>query len=100
MAKSSVTVSANFRPLAELKLTSREVMREVGLLVRERVVRRTIAGLDENEQHFRPYSAAYALLKGKELGSARVNLQVSGAMLNAIVITELTDDSVTIGFSS
>jgi hypothetical protein len=94
-----ITVTRNFAPLANVQLTSKAVMREVGLLARERIFRRTASGVDENERAFRPYSAAYAKAKALSLGSAQVNLQVSGAMLNAIVITELTDTSVTLGFS-
>jgi hypothetical protein len=91
----SVTIKANFGPLADLKLSSRELMKEIGLLARERIVRRTISGLDEDERAFQPYSPAYAKAKG----SARVTLQVSGAMLNAIQITDVTDTSVTLGFA-
>lgn len=97
---SSVTVTANFGSLKDLKLTTRELMKEIGLLARERIVRRTISGRDEDDQSFEPYSAAYAKRKAEELGGGGVNLQVSGAMLNAIVITELTDDSVTLGFNT
>src|SRR4029077_757463 len=94
------TVTANFKPLRDLKLTDRALMREVGLLARERIVRRTISGLDENERGFTPYSRDYAARKAAELGGGGVNLQVSGAMLNAIVISEVTEDSVTLSFSS
>lgn len=95
-----VTVKANFQPLKDLKLSTREVMREVGLLARERILRRTAAGIDQFDIPFRPYSAAYAKQKALELGGGRVNLQVSGAMLNAIQIIEVTDTTVTLGFSS
>ncbi len=93
------TVTPNFRPLAELQLTDRALMREVGLLARERIIRRTISGLDENDQGFEPYSREYAARKAAELGGGNVNLQVSGAMLNAITIGEVTDDSVTLTFN-
>lgn len=90
-----ITVTRNFAPLASVQLSTRAVMKEVGLLARERILRRTAAGVDERDTAFAPYSKAYAAAKG----SSRVNLQVSGGMLNAIVITELTDASVTLGFS-
>lgn len=86
------------QPLADLPLTNEQLMREVGLLARERIVRRTISGLDQDETPFRPYSLGYALQKAAELGNAGVNLQVSGAMLNAITITEVTSATVTLGF--
>jgi hypothetical protein len=95
-----VQVSRNFPPLATLELTNREIMREIGILARERIYQRTIAGRDMHDHAFQPYSADYAATKRKELGAGPVNLQVSGAMLNALVIIDLTDDSVTLGFSS
>jgi hypothetical protein len=94
-----VRVTKTGPPLASLKLTTSALMREVGLLARERIVRRTIAGRDEDDQSFKPYSAGYAKEKAKELGGGAVNLQVSGAMLNAITITKVTDTSVELGFS-
>jgi hypothetical protein len=96
----SVTVTKNFPPLASEQVTTKAVMREIGLLARERIIRRTISGTDEHGAAFRPYSASYRALKSRELGGGTVNLQVSGAMLNAITIVDLTDDSVTLGFSS
>lgn len=95
-----VTVRVNFKPLADFPLSTKELMKEIGLLARERILRRTAAGRDERDQAFRPYSAAYALQKAKELGPGGVNLQVSGAMLNAIVVTKVTEKSVTLEFSS
>jgi len=75
-------------------------MREIGLMVRERILRRTAEGRDESDAPFAAYSPKYAQLKAKELGDTGVNLQVSGAMLGAITITAVTDRSVTLGFSS
>lgn len=74
-------------------------MREVGLLARERIYRRTIAGRDQDDQPFKPYSAAYGALRAKEGLSTNVNLQVSGAMLNALRIVAVTETSVTLGFA-
>lgn len=95
-----VEVSRNFGRLADLKLTDRAFMREVGLLARERIVRRTLSGQDQAGQPFQPYSASYAAVKQKELGGSTVNLQVSGRMLQGLVIVDVTDNSVTLGFSS
>lgn len=95
-----VTVTRNFTALADIKLTNKELMREVGLLARERIVLRTISGLDAQGAPFQPYSIGYAIQKAAALGSTRVNLQVSGDMLNSIQVTEVTDTSVTLGFSN
>jgi len=93
-----ITVSKNFGPLAELELTNKQLMREIGLLARERIIRRTVSGRDQHDQAFRPYSAGYAKAKAAALGAGGVNLQVSGDMLNAIQLTDITDTSVTLVF--
>lgn len=96
----AVAVRLNFGPLADLPLTDRALMREVGLIARERVIRRTLSGHDQNDSAFHQYSPGYATQKSKTLGgSGAVNLQASGAMLNAIQITDVTEDSVTLGFN-
>ncbi len=93
-------VSRGTRKLTDTKLTDRAFMREVGLLARERVVRRTLSGQDQHGQPFAPYSASYGAVKAKELGVGPVNLQVSGRMLQGLIIVDITDNSVTLGFSS
>lgn len=95
-----VTIQRNFGPLDELPLTTRELMREVGLMARETIRRRTATGRDVQGQAFAAYSAGYAKRKQAETGSARVNLELSGGMLNAMTLAEVTDDSVTLAFSS
>jgi len=114
-----MTVTRNFGPLDQIKLTDKALMREVGLMVRERIVRRTRAGTGTDGQPFAPYSARYAAMKSGALydssarggakaafqairasGGGRVNLTVSGAMLNDITILRLTDTEVELGFSS
>ena len=94
-----VQVKSEIPNLETVKLTDRELMREIGLMARERIVRRTISGRDSTGAAFRPYSPGYAAQKSKEgLGGGTVNLQVSGAMLNDLQITEVTDTSVTLGW--
>lgn len=73
-------------------------MREVGLLAREIIRRRTISGISADGTPFAPYSKSYALAKAKALGPGPVNLTVSGAMLNALQVVEVTDTTVTLGF--
>ena len=95
----TVRVSANFGRLRDLPLTTPALMRDVGLLARERIYRRTIAGVDADNRRFVAYTPGYARIKAAELGPGPVNLQVSGAMLNAMTILETTATSVTIGFA-
>lgn len=94
-----VTVSSNFR-VGEVKFTDSAIMREVGLLVRETIRRRTTRGISADGVPFRPYSAAYSKQKALGLGkSSPVDLTVSGGMLNALQITEVTSNTVTLGFA-
>ena len=95
----SVSVSRNFGPLGKTPLSSQALMREVGLLARERILRRTAAGEDVRGYPFRRYSAGYEKRKDKAVGVRGVNLQVSGEMLRAIGIVEVTENSVTLGFT-
>ncbi len=94
-----MSVTRNFGPLDQIQLTTKAIMREVGLLARERVVRRTRQGQTTEGSPMQPYSAGYAARKAKELGSTQPNLTVSGAMLNDIILTDVQDDEVTLGFS-
>lgn len=94
-----MSVTRNYGRLDQVPLTDRALMREVGLLARERIVRRTRAG-QGTEGPFKPYSAGYAKAKTKDVGGGQVNLTLSGAMLNAITITSVSDDEVELGFSS
>lgn len=95
----TVRIARNFGPLDQLELTTAEDMRELGLLARERIIARTIAGIDADGAAFAPYSPQYAKAKAAALGSAGVNLQVSGNMLNQLQIVNLTDDTVTLGWN-
>lgn len=94
-----MSVTRNFGPLDQIPLTTKAIMREVGLLARERVVRRTRQGQTTDGGQMQPYSAGYAKRKAKELGTSMPNLTVSGAMLNDIILTDIQDDEVSLGFS-
>jgi hypothetical protein len=90
----TVTVTRNFS-LDAFALTTADDMRELGLMAREQIVRRTLGSRDVENAPFAPYSPEYAKAKG----SSFVNLQVSGNMLNDLGITALDDDSVTLGWT-
>ncbi|MGE0451718.1 MAG: hypothetical protein AB7Q29_19245 [Vicinamibacterales bacterium] len=93
-----IEVTTNF-DVSDKRFVDRELMREIGLLAREAIVRRTARGVSAEGQPFQPYSAAYARRKAQGLGSASpVNLSVSGGMLGALQIVEISDTSVTLGF--
>lgn len=97
-----ITITKNFGELAHAELITEDDMREVGLLAREIMVRRTMAGRDVDGGAFQPYSAAYAKAKRAALGTGAVNLQVSGAMLNDITIVDVhawPDPFVVLGFT-
>ena len=96
----SVKVTRNFPALTDLELVTKEDMRELGLLARERILTRTLQGVDANGAPFQAYSEGYAKQKRAALGTDRVNLQVSGRMLNDIQIVDLTDTTVTLGWDT
>ena len=94
-----VIITRTIPDLGRLPLAQRADLREAGLLAIELIRRRTLKGIGADGQNFQAYSASYQERKGKELGAGTVNLQVSGAMLNALQIVDLTDEKVTIGFA-
>jgi len=93
-----VVIKRNFSRFQDMTFVNRGVMRELGDLVRERIIRRTLSGQDAEGQAFAPYSAGYAKRKSDALGTSRVDLSVSGEMLNAMQIVAVTDRTVTLGF--
>ncbi len=93
----TIAVTRNFPPLADTVLLSVEDWGRVGRLARERIIRRTLAGKDQADAPFAPYSEGYAERKAAAGGSSRVDLQVSGQMLQAIVI-EPDAAGVTLGY--
>lgn len=95
----SVRITRDFPRLTELRLTTREMMREIGDLAKETIIRRTRAG-QGTKGALLPYSAGYAKVKAAELGSASpVDLTVSGDMLDSLEIVEVDDRSVTLGWT-
>lgn len=93
-----VVIKRNFGPLAQTTLWTREDWRSVGDLIVERIKLRTLAGRAADGSPFAPYSPAYAALKTREVGTTRVDLAVSGEMLNNMQPIEWTDRSVTVGW--
>ncbi len=82
-----------------IKLTVQN-MRDVGDFLVRRIRTRTEGGQDVNGAAFREYSEGYAKQKRGALGHSRVDLTVSGRMLNDMQVTAATDDSATITFIS
>lgn len=94
-----ISVSRNFGKLAALDLVTKADMRELGLLARERIVRRTRAGKDVDNSPFAAYKPGYAALKAAAVGGGgKVNLTLSGRMLNELTVLEVTKDSVKVGW--
>lgn len=91
----AVSVTRNFGPLDEIVLVTKEQWGRTGRLARERIIRRTLQGRDEDDNAFAPYSAGYAEQKSKAGASSTVNLQLSGAMLEAIQV-EPDENGVTL----
>lgn len=94
----AVIVSRNFARLDTIRLTTKEDMHQIGLLARERIWRRTRSG-QGTEGPLAPYTPGYATAKQQAGGSSSpVNLTLSGAMLNAITVTVIDDQTVELGF--
>ena len=94
-----VEIRRNFGDLTDLRLMTRADWQRVGLLARERIIRRTVEGRDEEDQAFRPYSDGYAAIKARMGASGRVDLQLSGEMLRAITV-DPDDEGVTLSFNA
>jgi len=94
----TVKVSRDFGELA-LHLTEQD-MRDVGDLLVRRIRTRTEGGQDVHGSGFKDYSPGYAEAKKEALGHARVDLTVSGRMLNDMQVTSVTDKTATISFIS
>lgn len=91
-------VSRNFGPLAEIPLSSAQLMREIGDFVVRLIRTRTEKGIDVRGVAFQPLSPSYAKQKQKHLGHSRADLTVSGGMLNDMGITQASARAVQIGF--
>jgi hypothetical protein len=89
----SVTVSRNFGRLADIPLTGKALMQEVGVMARQRIISRTLGGVDVHGLPFQSLSPAYAALKAKAGVQAGI-LQLSGKMLEDITIVVPTDTQV------
>jgi hypothetical protein len=94
----NVTVTRNFSPITEF-ITEAD-MREAGDMLLRRIRTRTENGVDVNGAAFAPYSDGYASQKSAELGHSRVDLTVSGRMLNDMQVTATTTRTATISFVS
>ena len=99
-----IKVTRNFS-LANLELVSADDMREIGLLMRERIITRTRRGIAADGSAFEPLSPGYAKHKHQALGgSPRPDLTVSGNLLNQLTITAVQADGtrarVTLGWTT
>lgn len=94
-----VVVKRSWRTdLARTPIIDRSVMEMVGREIREQIYRRTLAGKDAEGRSFDAYSDGYAKAKSEAMGTTRVDLSVSGEMLGAMQVVEVTDRKVVIGF--
>jgi hypothetical protein len=93
-------VTKDFSDLTNaLELTEQD-MRDVGEVLIRRIRTRTESGVDVRGAAFRSYSEGYARAKQNALGHSRVDLTVSGRMLNDLHVTSASKGSVTISFVS
>lgn len=95
----TVRLSTSLVGKLEIDLRAEDLRDAADLLVR-RIRTRTEAGTDVNGAPFKAYSLGYAAAKQKALGHARVDLTVSGRMLNDMQVTDATPHGATISFVS
>ena len=79
--------------------SSEQLMRDIGELAIRKIRTRTERRVDLNGQPFRPLSPAYAKRKAEAGLPPLADLQVSGDMLNAMVVDDVTKNTVHIGFA-
>lgn len=94
-----IRVRRTFRPLTDIKLTDALLMEKVGTFVVEKIRARTESQRDVHGHPFRALSPAYAKQKAQAIGSSAPDLTVSGRMLNALAVTQVSRKQVTIGFN-
>lgn len=94
----TVRLSRDFGDL-KVNLTEQD-LRDIGDLLVRRIRTRTENGQDARGFAFKAYSPDYAARKQAALGHARVDLTVSGRMLNDMQVTSATKDTATISFVS
>ena len=95
-----IVLQQTIRLPSSITLTDKALMREIGQMARLAIQERTRSGRDADGRAFAPYSAGYARRKARELGaSSTPNLTVSGDMLNTLQVIEVTDTSVTLGWT-
>lgn len=73
-------------------------MRLIGEAARDRIIDETQAGKDQEGRRFKPYSPLYARIRSAAGYGTAPDLTLSGHMLNALAVVQVTADSVTLGF--
>ncbi len=94
----TVKVARDFGPL-EIELTEQD-LRDAGEFIIRRIRTRTESGVDVHGASFREYSERYAAQKSEALGHSRVDLTVSGRMLNDMQVTSASKTGATVSFVS
>ncbi len=89
----------SWRTLLRGPLIDRSVMPEIGTFVVQQIRTRTEAGRDVRGYPFRALSQEYRARKQEALGSGDPDLTVSGRMLNALQVTQVSARQVTVGFA-
>jgi hypothetical protein len=95
----SVTVRRYQLDLRPSVLPTAEDMKAIGLLAIQRIWTRTKQGRDVDGRPFAPYADGYEKQRTDAGRPSRPDLQVSGEMLRAMTVTDITPQSVTIGFT-
>jgi len=100
----AIRVRRSFGRLADIPLVTRDTMQDVGEIVRLRILDRTAQGFDVDGLPFVPYSPGYAAAKAAERfgllgGTLHVDLTLSGRMLDEMGVQNVTERTVTLGWT-
>lgn len=95
-----ITIRRTFGNLRDTALLTRDDMRDAGEYARQMVIMRTrMLHQDSDGREFTPYSVGYAKRRQDAgLPGDPPTLTVSGAMLDALRVVDVTDRSVSIGY--
>lgn len=105
MAGEFIVKTHGFNPILkwldnmEANLTTQELMKSIGVVAKNFVIKRTLSGKDVNGASFKIYSIQYARMKG--VSRSPVNLRSTGQMLASMTTIVSSDNTVVIvGFDS
>jgi len=94
-----IRIKETGRPRIEIPRFSQEQMHEIGQFSVDGELQRLGHGINAQDQPSRPLKPSYAKQKEKAGAQPVRDLRLTGAMLTARQVTEVSDNTVTVGFT-